>query len=162
MTYVIRPVPSAISVTRGNPSLEEKYGKIDHFSSSDGFPRVTDNTRTCRSGTRRSRGDSALLSQRPCIFREINRGRDAEAISAVPSSGASTRQRPPHTAAVAPAAVARWHLKKQRACSPPSLSLFPSSFMHIHFEQTNPKSHQFLIVRLRRLSPPSTGDFSAH
>ena len=41
MTDVI-PVRSATSVTRGNPSLEEKYGKIDHFSSSDGFPRVTD------------------------------------------------------------------------------------------------------------------------
>eukprot|EP01048_Picozoa_sp_COSAG05_P017490 COSAG05_NODE_2393_length_3124_cov_5.020489_4_plen_67_part_00 len=28
--------------SRGNPSLEEKYGKIGHFSSSDGFLRVTD------------------------------------------------------------------------------------------------------------------------
>ncbi len=31
-----------LSVTRGNPSLEEKRSIFPYFSSSDGFPRVTD------------------------------------------------------------------------------------------------------------------------
>ena len=31
-----------LSVTRGNPSLEEKWSIFPYFSSSDGFPRVTD------------------------------------------------------------------------------------------------------------------------
>ena len=53
---VVQAVRSTPSVTRGNPSLEEKYGKIDHFSMSDGFPRVTDNTRTSHAHARAAIG----------------------------------------------------------------------------------------------------------
>ena len=57
------------SVTRGNPSLEEKYGKIDHFSMSDGFPRVTDNTRIARTAAAAARAAPRPLLRAPCDAR---------------------------------------------------------------------------------------------